>query len=159
MINQLFLYYVAVLPYLSCRYFVMSRCRHLTISPCRHGKLSCRTFSLFVIHQILTIPKVRPKVFSRPLCPIFTVYVHQSPLLTTIHKKPRPFQTQQDIQSVAVRVGPFWQLSGFVRSIWAKCRKKPDMNRHSCPVFGRGDRIWTCDLLVPKNEVCGRYCP
>ena len=38
-------------------------------------------------------------------------------------------------------------------------QKKTDRKRHSRPFFSRGDRIWTCDLLVPKNKAVIRTIP
>ena len=38
-------------------------------------------------------------------------------------------------------------------------QKKTDRKRHSRPFFSRGDRIWTCDLWVPKNKAVIRTIP
>ena len=76
------------------------------------------------------------------------------------------YQTEKRTKCTHIRQNPLLSscirncpMSSIIHLFCAKRRKKPDMNGHSHPVFGRGDRIWTCDLLVPKDLVVVHFCP
>ena len=55
-------------------------------------------------------------------------------------------------KSFAIRFSGKSAKSGIIHWFCAMRRKKPVRKGHFLTGFGRGDRIWTCDLLVPKSE-------
>ena len=92
------------------------------------------------------------------------------PHLTDCTKQNKTLPDRIGQKSVAVRVGPFWLQSGIVQcynnifTLWAwklSILHKKKLIGYCKPTnfCGRGDRIWTCDLLVPKNRTCVRRSP
>ena len=79
-------------------------------------------------------------------------------------------QTKPVKKSVVVRGGRVKWVSGFIHShnntltqcvqkLWIIQKKKLIGYCKPTNFCGRGDRIWTCDLLVPKPGTCVRRSP